>query len=49
MNLQPSEAEAGFDMRVPPDVDSEELERRLVVEWASPARNMSFEVIFLLL
>ncbi|EFH55809.1 hypothetical protein ARALYDRAFT_345276 [Arabidopsis lyrata subsp. lyrata] len=44
MNLQPSEAEAGFDMRVPPDVDSEELERRLVLEWASPARNMSFEL-----
>ena len=45
MNLQPSEAEAGFDIRVPPNVDSEALERRLVEEWAPAARNMSFEVI----
>lgn len=45
MNLQPSEAEAGFDIRVPPNVDAEALERRLVEEWAPAARNMSFEVI----
>ncbi|OAO98298.1 AQI [Arabidopsis thaliana] len=45
MNLQPSEAEAGFDIRVPPSVDAEALERRLVEEWAPAARNMSFEVI----
>ncbi|ESQ53063.1 hypothetical protein EUTSA_v10025205mg [Eutrema salsugineum] len=44
MNLQPSEAEAGFDIRVPPNVDSEALERRLVEEWAPAARNMSFEL-----
>ncbi|KAG7544402.1 Peptidase M20 dimerization domain [Arabidopsis suecica] len=43
MNLQPSEAEAGFDIRVPPNVDAEALERRLVEEWAPAARNMSFE------
>ncbi|KAJ4914422.1 Peptidase M20/M25/M40 family protein [Raphanus sativus] len=43
MNLQPSEAEAGFDIRIPPTVDSEALERRLVEEWAPAARNMSFE------
>ena len=45
MNLQPSEAEAGFDIRIPPSVDSEALERRLVEEWAPAARNMSVEVI----
>lgn len=43
MNLQPSEAEAGFDIRVPPNVDAEALERRLVEEWAPASRNMSFE------
>ncbi|EOA28555.1 hypothetical protein CARUB_v10024772mg [Capsella rubella] len=41
MNLQPSVAEAGFDIRVPPTADPEALERRLVEEWAPPARNMS--------
>lgn len=47
MNLQPSEAEAGFDIRIPPTADLEALERRLVEEWAPLARNMSFEVTFL--
>ncbi|CAL9235635.1 unnamed protein product [Arabidopsis halleri] len=44
MNLQPSEAEAGFDIRVPPAADPEALERRLVEEWAPPARNMSLKL-----
>ncbi|KAG7573705.1 N-acyl-L-amino-acid amidohydrolase [Arabidopsis suecica] len=44
MNLQPSEAEAGFDIRVPPAADPEALERRLVGEWAPPARNMSLKL-----
>uniref|UniRef100_A0A1D1XEP2 N-acyl-aliphatic-L-amino acid amidohydrolase n=1 Tax=Anthurium amnicola TaxID=1678845 RepID=A0A1D1XEP2_9ARAE len=43
MNLQPSEAEAGFDIRVPPNVDIEALERRIDEEWAPPSRNMTFE------
>ncbi|XP_021907049.1 aminoacylase-1 [Carica papaya] len=43
MNLQPSEAEAGFDIRVPPTADAEALERRIAEEWAPLARNMSFE------
>ncbi|XP_010555165.1 PREDICTED: aminoacylase-1 isoform X2 [Tarenaya hassleriana] len=43
MNLQPSEAEAGFDIRVPPTADYEALEKRLVEEWAPAARNMSME------
>ncbi|ESQ52154.1 hypothetical protein EUTSA_v10016717mg [Eutrema salsugineum] len=44
MNLQPSEAEAGFDIRIPPTADLEALERRVVEEWAPSARNMSFEL-----
>ncbi|KAF4363918.1 hypothetical protein G4B88_004218 [Cannabis sativa] len=43
MNLQPSEAEAGFDVRVPPNADPESLERRIAQEWAPASRNMTFE------
>jgi len=35
MNLQPSEAEVGLDIRVPPTADPESLEKRIVEEWAS--------------
>ncbi|KAF3435806.1 hypothetical protein FNV43_RR22898 [Rhamnella rubrinervis] len=42
MNLQPSEAEAGFDIRVPPNGDPEALERRIAEEWAPTSRNMTF-------
>jgi aminoacylase len=44
MNLQPSEAEVGIDIRIPPSVHTEALERRLVEEWAPASRNLSFEV-----
>lgn len=44
MNLQPSEAEAGFDIRVPPNADEESLEKRIAEEWAPSSRNMTFEV-----
>lgn len=44
MNLQPSEAEAGFDIRVPPTADPQSLEKRIAEEWAPAARNMTFEV-----
>ncbi|XP_060676322.1 uncharacterized protein LOC132805413 [Ziziphus jujuba] len=43
MNLQPSEAEAGFDIRVPPNADPEALETRIAQEWAPASRNMTFE------
>ncbi|KAI4367333.1 hypothetical protein MLD38_023082 [Melastoma candidum] len=43
MNLQPSEAEAGFDIRLPPTADPDALERRIFEEWAPASRNMSFE------
>ncbi|KAI9085043.1 hypothetical protein K1719_033035 [Acacia pycnantha] len=42
MNLQPSEAEAGFDVRVPPIADPDSLERRIAEEWAPASRNMTF-------
>lgn len=45
MNLQPSEAEAGFDIRVPPTADQESLEKRIAEEWAPTSRNMTFRVI----
>ncbi|XP_024019369.1 aminoacylase-1 isoform X1 [Morus notabilis] len=44
MNLQPSEAEAGFDIRIPPTADPDALERRIAEEWAPASRNMTFEL-----
>ncbi|CAH1433464.1 unnamed protein product [Lactuca virosa] len=46
MNVQPSEAQAGFDIRVPPiaDHDQASLERRIAEEWAPVSRNMTFEI-----
>ncbi|GAA0138789.1 hypothetical protein LIER_00469 [Lithospermum erythrorhizon] len=43
MNLQPSEAQAGFDIRIPPTVDQASLEKRLAEEWAPSSRNMTYE------
>eukprot|EP00262_Sarcandra_glabra_P004737 TRINITY_DN15985_c0_g1_i1.p1 TRINITY_DN15985_c0_g1~~TRINITY_DN15985_c0_g1_i1.p1 ORF type:complete len:494 (-),score=82.18 TRINITY_DN15985_c0_g1_i1:236-1606(-) len=43
MNLQPSEAAAGFDIRLPPNADEESLEKRIAEEWAPSSRNMTFE------
>ncbi|PKU87840.1 aminoacylase [Dendrobium catenatum] len=48
MNVQPSEAEAGFDIRVPPNADPEALERRIAEEWAPSSRNLTFEVFELI-
>ncbi|KAI3409136.1 N-acyl-L-amino-acid amidohydrolase [Psidium guajava] len=42
MNLQPSEAEAGFDVRVPPTADPKALMKRIEEEWAPISRNMTF-------
>ncbi|OWM80515.1 hypothetical protein CDL15_Pgr019795 [Punica granatum] len=43
MNLQPSEAEAEFDVQVPPNADHQALERRIAEEWAPITRNMTYE------
>lgn len=44
MNLQPSEAEVGLDIRVPPNTDPKALEKRIAEEWAPSSRNMTYEV-----
>lgn len=45
MNVQPSEAEAGFDLRLTPTTDPDEMKRRIAAEWAPSVRNMSYEII----
>ncbi|CAM6089171.1 unnamed protein product [Calypogeia fissa] len=45
MNMQPSEAEAGFDMRVPPSADTDHLEKLVVQDWAPASRNMTVRFI----
>lgn len=44
MNMQPSEAEAGFDVRLPPTADPDALRKRIGEDWAPASRNMTFEV-----
>ena len=44
MNMQPSEAEAGFDIRIPPFADTQSLERRIAEEWAPAYRNLTYKV-----
>ena len=43
MNMQPSSAEAGFDMRVPPmsGAEMDALERRMHSDWAPASLNLS--------
>ncbi|KAL5711149.1 N-acyl-aliphatic-L-amino acid amidohydrolase [Ranunculus cassubicifolius] len=43
-NVQPSEAEAGFDLRLPPTADPDLLRRRIANEWAPATRNMTYQV-----
>ncbi|GAU43333.1 hypothetical protein TSUD_398780 [Trifolium subterraneum] len=45
MNVQPSEAEAGFDLRLTPTTDPEEMKRKIATEWAPSVRNMSYETL----
>lgn len=44
MNMQPSEAEAGFDLRMPPTADPDAMKKRIAEEWAPAVRNMTFQV-----
>ncbi|XP_022141532.1 aminoacylase-1 [Momordica charantia] len=44
MNMQPSEAEAGFDLRLPPTADPDAIRRRIAEEWAPARRNMTFQI-----
>nr|XP_043638476.1 aminoacylase-1-like [Erigeron canadensis] len=45
MNMQPSEAEAGYDIRLPPTADPDVLKKRIADEWAPATRNMSYHII----
>lgn len=44
MNMQPSEAEVGFDLRLPPTEDVEHIIRRIKEEWAPAHRNLTYKV-----
>ncbi|KAK8941991.1 hypothetical protein KSP40_PGU020574 [Platanthera guangdongensis] len=45
MNLQPSEAEMGFDVRLPPTEDIDVLRKRIQEEWAPISRNMTYQLM----
>lgn len=45
MNMQPSEAEAGFNIRLPPTADPDLLRKRIAEEWAPATRNMTYQII----
>lgn len=45
MNLQPSEAEMGFDVRLPPTEDVAVLRKRITEEWVPISRNMTYQLI----
>ncbi|KAI0494870.1 hypothetical protein KFK09_025016 [Dendrobium nobile] len=44
MNVQPSEAEAGFDVRLPPTESIDVLRKRINEEWAPISRNMTYQL-----
>jgi amidohydrolase/aminoacylase len=44
MNIQPSEAEAGFDVRISSTADPELIRQRISQEWAPAHRNMTYEI-----
>ncbi|ONK68575.1 uncharacterized protein A4U43_C05F13500 [Asparagus officinalis] len=45
MNMQPSEAEAGFDIHIPPTEDPDLLKKRIDEEWAPATRNLTYQLI----
>ncbi|CAM0913851.1 unnamed protein product [Alopecurus aequalis] len=44
MNMQPSEAEVGFDLRLPPTEDVEQIMRRIKEEWAPAHKNLTYQL-----
>lgn len=44
MNMQPSEAEVGYDLRLPPMADPDVMRKRIAEEWAPAIRNMTYTV-----
>lgn len=45
MNMQPSEAEAGFDIRMPPTTDPQLMRKIIEEQWAPSWRNMTYEIV----
>ncbi|KAJ6846852.1 putative aminoacylase-1 [Iris pallida] len=45
MNMQPSEAEAGFDVRFTPTEDPDLLRKRIEEEWAPISKNLTYQLI----
>ncbi|KAG8077083.1 hypothetical protein GUJ93_ZPchr0006g45786 [Zizania palustris] len=45
MNMQPSEAEVGFDLRIPPTEDVEHIIRRIKEEWAPAHKNLTYQLM----
>ncbi|KFK35784.1 hypothetical protein AALP_AA4G036200 [Arabis alpina] len=44
MNMQPSEAEVGYDLRLPPMADPDVMKKRIAEEWAPAIRNMTYTI-----
>ena len=44
MDLQSSEAEVGFDIRIPPTENPDAIKRRIMEEWVPLSRNLTFQV-----
>jgi aminoacylase len=44
MNMQPSEAEMGFNIRLPPTEHLELLKERIDNEWVPAYKNMTYKV-----
>lgn len=47
MNMQPSEAEAGFNIRLTPTTDPDHLRKTIAEEWAPASRNLTFHVSYI--
>lgn len=44
MNMQPSEAEAGLNIRLPPTADPDRLRKTIAEEWAPASRTLTFHI-----
>ncbi|KAL9262180.1 Aminoacylase-1-like protein [Drosera capensis] len=45
MNMQPSEAEAGFDVQMPPTADLDVMKKWIAEEWVPASGNMTYQII----
>ncbi|WCJ44622.1 Peptidase M20/M25/M40 family protein [Euphorbia peplus] len=44
MNMQPSEAEAGYNVRLTPTTDPDLFRKKIAEEWAPAVRNMTYKI-----